>query len=307
MKHLNIFILIVSMLLCYVFVGIAEGNSINAFSYSNRITQDFLCCMDKTDSILYYSVEKKALFWNYSVIYQVKDGGKVPLLWTRDQISSLYVQDHIIYSVSHDDYTGRGRLIRFDLATMTRTTLLDEGYGVGDLFTIIDNELYLETDTHIAKLNLDTKEISNLWEKWLYVSSASAQGITAYSGSDWYFYAWDASEPVYFEKNLAPLTDRIKIMALNEHQYIVLNGKDFSCSIYCYDEVKREEHVISACLTDHAAVLYIQDDQSIVRTYDLNDTIEWKSDIKTDCDSLVYQIEEKIIMMNEKQELLILP
>lgn len=307
MKRLNIFILIFSILLCHLSVGIAEVNSINAFSHANRLTQDFLCCMDKTNSALYYCVDKKAFIWNYSVIYEVKDGKNVPLLWSRDTISGFLVQDNVIYYVSHDDFSGRGKLIRFDPASMTKNTLLDVGYGVGALFSIIDNDLYLETDIHIAKLNLDTLEISKLADKAYYVSSASAQGITAYSGSDWYFYAWDSTEPVYFKNYQNPLTDRIFIMALNDNQYIVLNGKDFSCSIYCHDEVKREEHVISACLADDTAALFIQGDRSIVRIYKLGDMIEWINDAQTDCDSLVYQFEGKNIMMNDKQELFIIP
>lgn len=146
-------------------------------------------------------------------------------------------------------------------------------------------------------------------DKDLYVSSASTQGITAYSGSDWFFYAWDSPEPYYFKNYQNPLTDGIYLMSLNENNYIILNKNDFSCTIYCYDEVKREEHVISACLADHALILYIQGDQNIVRLYNLNDTIEWKNDITIDSNSLslVYQIENKIIMMNDHQELSIIP
>lgn len=307
MKYLNSFILILCMLVCPLSAGITEENSFNAFSNSTRLTQHFLCCIDKTNSTLYYCVEKKAFIWNYSVIYQIRGEKTAPIIWSSDYISSLLVQDNIIYYVSHDGFSGRGKLIRFDSASKTKTTLLGVGYGVGALFAVIENYLYLETDVNIVKLNLDTQELSILADKTYYVSSASTQGITAFTGSDWFFYAWDTTEPVYFENYQSPLTDRIFMMSLNDKKYIILNGKDLSCTIYCHDEVKREEHVISACLADDTAVLYIQGDQSIVRTYKLNDTIEWKNDAKTDCDSLVYQFDEKIIMMNDKLNLSIIP
>ena len=263
--------------------------------------QEFSCYYDEENQIMYYCTTEGKILYKKSSIFEYSNGQKIHLFSIFNYISHFIVNNNTIYCVVHhvNSLNPDGELVAYNMATGKSEVLLRRAFCVGALFKIQDEELYLETATSIARFNVRTHEFNELFKKSLIlVSVATEQGITAYSGTDWVFIDYNTLGINHLKQNPNSLLDKCRVMAISEKQYIAINKANSSCLIVYDDHSKYIENVISACLTKDYVFLNMSQPQNTVQIYKMNDTIEMIDEIKTDCNSSIYNLNGNIVMMD---------
>ena len=263
--------------------------------------QKFSCYYDEENQKMYYCTTEGKMLYKKSSIFEYSNGQKIHLFSIFNYISHFIVDNNTIYCVVHhvNSLNSDGELVAYNMATGKSEVLLRRAFCVGSLFKIQDEELYLETATSIARFNVRTHEFNELFKKSLIlVSVATEQGITAYSGTDWVFIDYNTLDINHLKQNHNSALGNCRVMAISETQYIALDEDKMACLIVYDDHSKYIENVISACLTKDYVFLNMSQPQNTVQIYKMNDTIEMIDEIKTDCNSSIYNLNGNIVMMD---------
>ena len=271
--------------------------------------QKFLCYYDEKDQKTYYCTTESGLLYKISSVFKYNNGHKICLFSVFNLISCFIVDNNTIYCVVHhvNSLNSDGELVAYDMATGKSEVLLKRAFSVGALFRLQDEELYLETATSIAKFNVRTHEFKELFPKsHNLISVATEPGITAYSGTDWVFIDYNTLHINHLKQTSNSTLDHCRVMAISEKQYIAVHKANSSCLINNDANSKYIENVVSACLTKEYAFLNMSQPQNTVRIYRMNDMIELVDEIKTDCNSSIYNLNGNVVMMDIHKNIRIL-
>ena len=247
-KEITIPVVAMCLFILVSFSRAQEIGDIGMLSFSSVKARRFVLTADEAEECLFLAVNGRTPFLGIekSTVYLVRNASQQPILKRIGTISHLFSYRGFLYYVLHDTYTWRGRLICCSRDGKRNKLLLDESYGVGAILGAIDDNLYIETESNIVKLNLSNGSIETIAEKHYYVTNATENGITYYDGEQWIFRSWKCltqSETIFYNSENILFSE---ISAYSPQHYMV------------YD---RDKHTL--CVSNPASSIELSDVLSV--------------------------------------------